>query len=244
MRQLKKTRTPKILILLYHSIADVTTDPWSLVVTPKHFAQQLEILKKNYRIIGLRDLAHGYLNGKLPKRSIAITFDDGYANNHYNAKPLLERFDIPATIFLTSEYIGKDHEFWWDELDRILLQPRPLPESLEISINGKNYNWDINESSDNSVGKNLIQPFWRAWEDPPTPRHLVYLKLWEIIKTLQYEQQLSVLNYLRIWANLPQQCRKTHRTLSYEEAIKLAEVDLIEIGFHTKTHPVLSTISE
>ncbi len=243
IRRFKKPRFPNKLILLYHSIAEVNTDPWSLVVTPKHLAEQLEILRKQYRIIRLEELAQDYLNGRIHDCSVAITFDDGYANNLYNAKPLLERFDMPATMFLTSEYVGKDHEFWWDELDRILLQGGPLPESLKITINGTSYNWNINQAADNSAGESPFQRVWRAWENLPTPRHLVYLKLWEIIKTLQYEEQLSVLNYLRIWASLPQLCRSTHRTLSHEEAIKLAEGDLIEIGCHTKTHPVLSTIS-
>ena len=55
----------------------------------------------------LQQLAQGLQDGNLPHRSIVVTFDDGYAANLHNAKPLLERYDIPATVFLTTGCIGQ-----------------------------------------------------------------------------------------------------------------------------------------
>jgi peptidoglycan/xylan/chitin deacetylase (PgdA/CDA1 family) len=52
-----------------------------------------------------------------------VTFDDGYADNLYNAKPLLERYGIPATVFLITGYIEDKRQLWWEELVRLLLQP-------------------------------------------------------------------------------------------------------------------------
>ena len=65
--------------------------------------------------------------GDVPSAGVVVTFDDGYADNFHNAKPLLERYEIPATVFVTTGYLQDQREFWWDELERILLQPGTLP---------------------------------------------------------------------------------------------------------------------
>jgi peptidoglycan/xylan/chitin deacetylase (PgdA/CDA1 family) len=67
---------------------------------------------------------------------VVVTFDDGYIDNYTFAYPILEELQIPATIFVTSGYIEKEREYWWDELERILFEPVELPETLKVSING------------------------------------------------------------------------------------------------------------
>ncbi len=86
------------LILLYHRVTDVDSDPWSLCVTPDHFAEHLEVLRKYTHPMRLQQLAQGLYRRQRAGRPVAITFDDGYADNLQNAKPLLERYDIPATV--------------------------------------------------------------------------------------------------------------------------------------------------
>jgi peptidoglycan/xylan/chitin deacetylase (PgdA/CDA1 family) len=107
------------IILLYHRIARTEWDPWSLCVTPEHFAEHLEVLKK-YRCVPLSQIQTG--SWRLSSRGlpVAITFDDGYADNLHEARRLLELYDTPATFFLTTGYLGAAREFWWDELERLL----------------------------------------------------------------------------------------------------------------------------
>lgn len=113
---------PRNVILMYHRVARLKPDPWSLCVTPEHFAEHLQVLQK-YTRVRLDKFDPG---SKSP--TVAITFDDGYADNLYEAVPLLARFDTPATFFITTGYIGGGREFWWDELERIVFQsPRPGP---------------------------------------------------------------------------------------------------------------------
>src|SRR4051812_47294780 len=121
----------QVLILLYHRIAELHSDPWGLAVTPRRFTEHVEALQQHARAMRLQQLPQGLLKGDLPDRSVVVTFDDGYADNLHNAKPVLERYDVPATVFVTTGYIGQEkHEFWWDELDRLFLQPGVLPEKL------------------------------------------------------------------------------------------------------------------
>ena len=49
-----------------------------------------------------------------------VTFDDGYADNLYEALPVLQRFDIPATVFVSTDAVVQAREFWWDELERLV----------------------------------------------------------------------------------------------------------------------------
>lgn len=106
----------RALILIYHSVSEWPSDPHLLCVTPQHFAEHLQALRKNYHPVSLRELVHAIREDRIPNRAIAVTFDDGYADNLYATKPLLEHYNIPATVFVTAGYIGYQGKFRWDEL--------------------------------------------------------------------------------------------------------------------------------
>ena len=55
----------------------------------------------------------------------------------------LERFDAPATVFVTSGAVDSTQEFWWDELEQLLLRPSVLPSQLEIEIDGRAHRWAL-----------------------------------------------------------------------------------------------------
>src|SRR6266481_2477666 len=138
---------PTALILLYHRVTEPMSDPWSLCVTSTHFAEHLETLRRHARIIHLQELVDGLENSALPERSVVITFDDGYADNLHNAKRVLERYDAPATVFITTGYIGHSREFWWDTLEKLFLGPGRLPESLHLTIDGCVFEWELGEAA-------------------------------------------------------------------------------------------------
>ena len=232
---------PRSVILMYHRIAEVDSDPWSLCVTPRHFAEHLEVLRKRGRTIQVRQLAESLENGKVPRRSVVVTFDDGYADNLYNAKPLLEHYDVRATVFLVTSYVGLKQEFWWDELERLLLQPGRLPETLRLTINGSTYHWELGEAVRYSEDAYLSHRSWRTWEDAPSSRHSLYFSLWRLLRPLPESERRAVLDKLLAWAGAEPAARSTHRALSREEVLVLARQGLIEIGSHTMTHPLLST---
>ncbi len=156
----------KVLVLLYHKVAKLNSDPWGLAVTPLHFAEQLETLRQYTTVMQLQQLSQSSFDD-LPERSVVITFDDGYADNFYNAKPLLERYGIPATIFLATGYTGYEREFWWDELDRLLLQPGTLPRALRLSVDGHTYQWDLDEAAQYSENASQRHRSWRTRKEAP-----------------------------------------------------------------------------
>ena len=97
-----------------------------MCVSPEHFAEHLEVLKKNYRVLDLGETVVGLKNQKDIDKSIIITFDDGYADNLYQAKPILEKYEIPATIFVVSGQVGLNKNFGGMILARILDSIQPV----------------------------------------------------------------------------------------------------------------------
>ena len=235
-------RSGSALVLLYHRVAKVRPDPWALAVTPRRFEEHLEVLRREACPIRLEELSKALVDGELPERAVVITFDDGYADNLYNARPLLERYEVPATIFLPSGLIGGDSEFWWDELERLLLLPGNLPGTLDLDINGHAYRWQLDEATRYPRADFLRDRRWRAWQDPPGPRHSLYKSLWELMHPLPDNERRRALVELRTWAGVEQAGRPSHRLLSLEEAIDIAGESLVDIGAHTVSHPSLSTL--
>jgi peptidoglycan/xylan/chitin deacetylase (PgdA/CDA1 family) len=171
-----------------------------------------------------------------------VTFDDGYLDNLENAKPLLERYEIPATVFVASGYVGATEEFWWDELERLLLHPGSLPALLQLTIGGESREWDLGDAAFYSVQEWRRHRRWQVREDPPTLRQAVYLDVWRLLQPLRLSEQRDIVSTLRAWAGGTPTARGTHRTVSPSELRTLSEGGLIEIGAHTETHPLLSQL--
>jgi peptidoglycan/xylan/chitin deacetylase (PgdA/CDA1 family) len=243
-RVYKKFRS-QTLILLYHRVADLETDPQLLSISPEHFAEHLEYISENYNPISLSALGRAIEEKKIPDKSVVITFDDGYADNFLNAKPLLEKYDVPATVFVTSGYVGSNREFWWDELERLLLLPKDLPDKLELDINGTIYRWDLTNKICKSQKRNKVDSSkWNVTMNAnPGPEYKVYRDLHKFMKPLLHEEQQKVLDELARWANLSRDGRPTHMVLECNQLKELEHGGLIEVGAHTVNHPMLSVQS-
>lgn len=93
----------KVTIVLFHDIS------------PDRVDMHLRVLRSKYNIISLQDYVRAKEAGRvdeLPPKSLIITLDDGHKSN-YELKPLLERYDVPATIFLCSGIVDTKRHFWW-----------------------------------------------------------------------------------------------------------------------------------
>jgi len=231
------------LILLYHRVTHLDNDPQLLTVTPDHFAEHLEYIEEYYQPISLPELTIALKSGKIPDKCVAITFDDGYADNFQNAKPLLEKYGIPATVFITTGYVATDREFWWDDLERILLLPDRLPDHLELTIQGKKRKWNLT-NGEMKMTENKNKKGSSLWNTTmaydPSPHYVIYWDLHRLLKPLSHELQDSIISKVAQWAGVPRTGRATHRSLTFAELKSLDKGDLIEIGSHTMSHTMLS----
>jgi peptidoglycan/xylan/chitin deacetylase (PgdA/CDA1 family) len=96
----------RVAILTYHSI----DSSGSLISTsPNQFQRQMEVLKRRrYEVVPLRQVAQSIRNRiPLPRKSLAITFDDGYRNVYTTAYPVLREFGYSATVFLVADHMDR-----------------------------------------------------------------------------------------------------------------------------------------
>jgi len=240
VRRVKHRLDPPALILIYHRVLELHSDPQLLAVTLQHFSEHLEVLRKHARPYRLEDFAKVLRGGQLPRRAVAITLDDGYADNLLNAEPILRAHEIPATVFVTAGHVGNRREFWWDELDRILLQPGALPEQLQLSVQGRVHRWRLDGAA--AYDQQMYESY-RDWHiermDDPTPRHALYRAIYFLLHDLAPEEREPILDEMRRWARVSDEGRTLHRTLAPDELVKLSASAAIDIGAHTVTHPVL-----
>lgn len=228
----------RAVILMYHRIADEAWDPYGLCVSPVHFAQHLEVIRRAGRPMALSELAADVRRGSVPAGAVCVTFDDGYTDNLEAAAPLLRRHDVPATCFITTGRMGRDREFWWDELEQVLLGAARLPTRLRLEANGHEA---VFETGDEAAADE--RPKARGWTfqhaAAPTARHALLRDVHGFVQPLPDAERERVLAELRAQAAFEPVVRASHRALEPDGVAALERSAPIEIGAHTVGHPHL-----
>jgi peptidoglycan/xylan/chitin deacetylase (PgdA/CDA1 family) len=101
---------PRAAVLVYHRVAETRDDPYGQAVRPETFARHLELLAREHPILPLADL----IEGRYEDGTVAITFDDGYADNLTEALPIAGK--LPVALFVAVEPVLEGGRFWWDEI--------------------------------------------------------------------------------------------------------------------------------
>jgi peptidoglycan/xylan/chitin deacetylase (PgdA/CDA1 family) len=244
IRSIANLFVPRAIILCYHRVTELQPDPQLLGVSRNHFAEHLDIIRRLSQPTKLGSLDE-VLQRRNRRPAAVVTFDDGYGDNLHNAKPLLERYDVSATVFVTSGYVTSREEFWWDRLDKIFLQPWNLPRMLDIDINGTSYHWDLGPLSHYDEATHRQHRGWNVLRtDDPTPRHNIYRTLQQVLRPLENSERQKLLSDLSRWSGIDQTARSMHTALTEKEVLRLADGGLVEVGAHTVSHPVLSRLPE
>jgi len=107
-------------VLMYHRINE-GAESSRLIVSPESFHRQMQFLNdSNYQVLSLDEYVSLLRSGEKPrKKSVVITFDDGYEDNYTNAYPVLKKFQIPATIFVVVGWVGKKDMMNWQQVEEL-----------------------------------------------------------------------------------------------------------------------------
>lgn len=231
----------KALVLMYHRIADVNRDPWKLAVSPMHFEQQLALLTEKFTVVSVPELVRQMADKHVAPDSICLTFDDGYADNFHIAKPLLQKYKCPATFFITTQNLINQQAFWWDELERLLLDEEVLPDCFSAAIGGCEITARLGAETRLTALQKHKQNRW-VWPQTPTTRRLkLYLRLWKALKPLLHSDIQTELAKIKNWANAKQESKPDLLPMTVGQLQQLAAHPLFHIGIHTLTHPALSS---
>ena len=235
-----KYSASKILVLMYHRIAVAETDPWGLCVSPQNFEQHLQVLKNGFNVISTRELLQQVSAKKIIQDAVCITFDDGYTDNFTHAKPLLQNYNCPATFFITTGVTGRQKQFWWDELLNVLLHIKHLPAFLSIKTGTEVFEHHLVEPV-LTIKMYRLHKQWKYYEEPPTDRCSLYLKLWERMLLLSCKKINTVMDTLRTWASAGISKNDQDFPMNDFQLKELSIERLFLLGIHTITHPDLST---
>lgn len=231
-------------MLLYHRVGHYRPDPQLLSVTPENFGEHVELIAGEYVPVPLEEVVDRGREGGVATRALAVTFDDGYVDNLHSAKPLLERSGVPATVFVTTGYVREGRAFWWDELDRLLLRPGSLPPTLTLHVAGETLSWKLGEDSHYTSARFAERSGWNVLDRrDPGPRQRLYRELCSRLRALDDADREATLADLRSVASVEDTPETSvPRPLNLDELQRLADGELIGIGAHTITHPVLGRL--
>ena len=153
--------------------------------------------------------------------AVAITFDDGYADNFFEALPILEELELPATFFIATGSIGREEEFWWHELEQIFLSQTTLPPRFTLQV----------ERSERSLPTATNRE-----------RQELYQELVKLLKDADTDRRNQWLGQIRSWSGITTGGAGIHRSMTLKELRLLAQSPWATIGAHTVSHSRLTSL--
>ena len=207
------------IILCYHGVQEPSDKGFDVnrgkFVPAPAFESQLSFLKRNFPIVPL-----GYIVERLEGREnfkemvAAITFDDGYENNLTQAYPILDKYDVPATVFLATGYIGNARHVWWNEAGRLI---NDCTESLDLSGGHLSGRYDLSQLKDK----------WR-----------LFGRVRDVALSRPHSELEESMVQLRERVLPDGGVQEDGDFLSWDDVRSLARGGLVEIGSHTVSHAI------
>jgi surface carbohydrate biosynthesis protein/FkbM family methyltransferase len=208
-------------VLLYHRVAEDPVDAQLLAVSPAYFEAHLRDLSARCQVVGLDRIIDAVDAGTPADEMVAITFDDGYADNLIHALPVIEAAQVPVTVFVTSGGLDAPQAFWWDALAHLFFEGA-LPETIDICLEGTP----------------KVVP-----TQTPRQRFDAYERLCGRLRNASPATIRRRLPDIFVRAGRPLNGYADHRRLRADELKRLAQSPWVEIGAHSVNHPRLSTLT-
>jgi peptidoglycan/xylan/chitin deacetylase (PgdA/CDA1 family) len=203
-------------ILYYHRVND-DNDPFFPAISTQLFEQEMRFLRRHYTVVSLSELLER-LTGEAAKPVVAITLDDGYRDNYRNAFPILERYGLPATIFLTTGSMDTGEALWFERL--ALACKRTPREFVDIEI---------------GAGE-------RLWMRTEAERLRANDRIFAILRTLPDSERRLYLARIQRQLPIRKEEELKDRMLTWNQ-VRFMQSRGIDFGGHTVTHPFLSRMT-
>lgn len=228
-RRRRRSSVSHGVVLMYHRVATPRHDPWRLSVSPETFESQMRALREDFDVLPLTELRSNLRVGRRSRPVAALTFDDGYRDNLTVAKAILERYAMPATVFVSTGFVGRTDGFWWDRLSQAVLGDQPLPERFVVDGPSLGFEYADSALSDRSSRGR------RA-------RTRLHDRLWTWLCDQTDADKERVLEQLERWCGRSPAADLDGRPMTVQELRQLVAGGLMDVGAHTVTHPRLSQL--
>ena len=215
---IKRRRNRNCQILAYHRVND-DQDMFFPGIPIKCFEQQMSFLADHFTVCSLKELVQRIRDDDLPENAIAVTFDDGYRDNYLNAFPILQRFSIPATIFLATGAIGSGPVLWHD---RVFAAFRKTDASFLDGFSSHIGKISLGSQPDRTKAQRRVLEF--LWSKDDQERELAIDRLTDCLDVTPAREIDGLM-------------------MSWEEVSEMHRQG-IEVGAHTVTHPILSRLPQ
>ncbi len=205
-----------LTILIFHRVLRETDPLRPGEPAATSFARFMGFLARHFAVLPLREAVAQLQQGRLPKRACCITFDDGYADNLTVALPILETYSLPATVFVTTGYLDGGRMFNDTVIDAVA---RTREKTLDLQ--GIGLGDHVLSSVDErraAVGAILETLKYRS----PEQREADVTRLVELAKCGPLPNDIM---------------------LTREQVAELARRG-VEIGGHTVSHPILTSVTD
>jgi len=223
------SRTRHIIILLYHKVDYKASPFFGVAVRPDVFEKQIRFFKKYYNIVDLTELERLDRGSSACSRDlIVLTFDDGYRDNYTRAFAILKKYDVPATIFLTTNYIGSYQLLWHDRLSWILYTAAAVPDRKRLIRSG--------------LSMEIISNVERFFVFDSSNRINALRVLAAMLKGFMAKEREDTLDRLAKACSITIWPVKEFRPMLSWDEIRDMAAHGISFGSHTMSHPVLSAI--
>jgi peptidoglycan/xylan/chitin deacetylase (PgdA/CDA1 family) len=214
---IQKRRESSARILYFHRVNDLN-DPFFPAISTALFEQEMRFLQKQYTVVSLSELLDR-LKGECTQPVVAITFDDGYQDNYHNALPILDRYGLPATIFLTTGSMDAPEPLWFERLALACKKTR-------------------REFLDMEVGAGA-----RIWLRTQTERLEANDRIFGLLRSLSDTERRRELANVVLQLGASENGELKNRMLTWEQ-VRHMQPRRINFGAHTVTHPFLSQTTE
>lgn len=225
----------RLTILTYHSVLPETGEldagEARNVVDTQMFAWQMRYLARHCCCLRLEEAVELLRTRRpLPRYSVVVTFDDGFRNNLRYAYPILRRFGVPATIFVTTGHIGRGAELLWTERVGRLIRGAAVPQHVTVSAGAAPLTVSFGTAGERDDASRLIVTRLKSMRSHERDRVVAEL-----------ERTLGGSNRESGDAGWPNADRYTF--LTWSEVQKLAQGGMT-IGSHTVAHPIMSSLDD
>lgn len=205
-------------ILMYHAVVEepLAVPDWCFIPV-QTFRRQMVYLQKYFQVLSLREAVKELVTDSIRRPTIALTFDDGYQNNHDVVLPILRDLGLPATVFLVTDLIGSDDTLWFCRLN----QAFTLTRCRNLSWRGHEFPLCTREERGKTSA--LLQNF---------------------LKGLPHDEMLAcareIFLHLGSDPQEPIDRGSPYRMLDFQAIQTMAQSGLIDFGAHTSSHMILS----